>query len=635
MDSFQKRIVFMSYPRLTRVISQLVPSYFNDVMVYEGQTNEILEISKKLIYENSVDVIISGGGNGRLLKENIKKIPVIVFRVTVADLLDGIKNLSRQVSKVGILGYKDAIPDLTSYKDYISFSFNQNWYTSIEQMQQIFEEMVNEGCDGFIGTGIVCDYATDYGFPAYMVYSRENVEETFKEAFKYQLALNFNREREERTNTILNHSKKAFLFINIDRIIQTVSASAEKILGIPRNKLVGSILDEIIDVKEFNSIIYGKTEVSESIIKSKGKEFLVTWKLIKVDNQVSEVIAIIDDNFTTDLEPNKKSKELIHSGFTASYSFHNIIGHSKPIQDAIELAQGYAYTNHTVLISGETGTGKELFAQSIHSQSYRNSRPFVSVNCSALPNSLLESELFGYESGTFTGGRKEGKSGLIEQANTGTLFLDEIGDMSPEGQVMLLRVLQEKKLRRLGGNKIITVDVRVIAATNQPLENLVNKGLFRSDLYYRLNVLNIDIPPLRSRRGDIPDLVDHFINVHGLTIDDKSINIIKGLFLQTDYHWPGNIRELENLLLKMSSHTLRKPEDIKLLIEKLLSSKIYCKEDSLQYEKLNMDLDLYGERSKILEVLEQTHWNKTKAASVLGMSRTTLWRKMCEMDICS
>jgi len=634
MEAFNKHIAFISYPRLTKVVSQLVPSYLKRVIVYEGHLNEVLEISRKLIYENTVDVIISGGGNGQHLKEHIKEIPVIVFKITVADLLEGIKNLSKQVNKIGILGYKDAIPDLISYKDYISFSFTQDWYISTEQMKEIFKKMVNEGCDGFIGTGMVCDYATDHGFPAYMVYSKENVENTFKEAIKYQLALNFNREREERTNTILNHSKKAFLFINSDRIIQNVSASAEKILGIPENKLVGSILDEIIDVPEFNSIIYGKTELRENIIKFNGKQLVVTWKPIKIDNELSEVIAIIDDTFISDL-PNKNNKGLIHSGFTASLSFHNIVGHSKPIQNAIEIAQGYACTNHTVLILGETGTGKELFAQSIHNKSSRRNRPFVSVNCSALPNSLLESELFGYESGTFTGGRKEGKAGLIEQANTGTLFLDEIGDMSPEGQVMLLRVLQEKKLRRLGGNKIIPVDVRVIAATNQPLEILVNKGLFRSDLYYRLNVLNLQLPSLRSRRGDIPDLVDHFIKEHSLTIDDKTLDKIKRLFLQADYNWPGNIRELENLVIKVSSYILGKSEDIELLLEKLLIPKIICKEDLLQHEKLNIGIDKHNEKSKILEALEQTHWNKTKAAKVLGMSRSTLWRKMCEMEIIS
>ncbi|MFZ5946190.1 MAG: sigma 54-interacting transcriptional regulator [Bacillota bacterium] len=626
MSFIKKRIVFISYPRLTKVISQLVPSYLKEVLVYEGHLNEVLDITRKLIFENTVDVIISGGGNGQHIKNHIKEIPVIVFKITVADLLEGIKNLNKQVSKIGILGYKDAIPDLMAFREHISFDFTQDWFISTKQMKNKFQKMVDEGCDGFIGTGLVCDYATDFGFPAYMVYSKENVEETFKEAFKYQWALNFNREREERTNAILNYSKKAFLFINTDRKIQTANTLAEKILGISRNKLVGSFLDEIVDATEFNSVMCGEEEVSESVIKLKGKELAVTYKAIKIDNHLSEVIAILDDSCSTCIQTDKNRKESIHSGFTASYSFRNIIGHSKAIQDVIESAQGYAVSNYTILILGETGTGKELFAQSIHNHSSRNNRPFVSVNCSALPNSLLESELFGYESGTFTGGRKEGKPGLIEQANTGTLFLDEIGDMSPEGQVMLLRVLQEKKLRRLGGNKIISVDVRVVAATNQPLENLVERGLFRSDLYYRLNVLNLDLPPLRSRRGDIPDLIDHFIKEHGLSMDTKNKDIIKRLLLQADYQWPGNIRELENLFLKITCNPFSEPEEIKLLIEKLLFFGNYKGEAS------RSNACLENEEYKILEVLEQTQWNRTKAAKTLGMSRTTLWRKICNLS---
>ncbi|MFZ7102166.1 MAG: sigma 54-interacting transcriptional regulator [Peptococcaceae bacterium] len=630
MDFLKKRIVFISYPRLTKVISQLVPTYFKDVIVYEANINEVLEISRKLIYENAIDVIISGGGNGQHLKEHIKEIPVIVFKITVADLLQGIKNLSLQAGKIGILGYRDVIPDLLCYKDYISCNFMQDWYTSTEQMQKMLQKMIMNGCDGFIGTGVVCDYATDYGFPAYMVYSRENVEETFKEAFKYQWALNFNREREERTNMVLNHSKRAFLFINSDRKIQTVNSSAEQILGIPKNQLVGSVLDEIVDVAGFDSVLNGTTEVSESMVKLTGKELVVTWKPIKIDNHLTEVIGIFDDN----LDLQKAKKDLLGSGFTASYHFENIIGQSKPIRDAVELARDYAATGLTVLIRGETGTGKELFAQSIHNQSSRSSRPFVSVNCSALPDSLLESELFGYETGTFTGGRKGGKLGLIEQANFGTLFLDEIGDMSLHGQVLLLRVLQERKLRRLGGTKNIPVDVRVIAATNQPLEIFVNKGLFRSDLYYRLNVLNLNLPPLRLRREDIPELTGYFIKEYGLNMNGKILDILNRMLMQADHPWLGNIRELENFVLRINSFVRKKPKNVNRLIEELLQSGISSLENT-RYDQgnLSMNPERQNEKTKILEVLEQMRWNKTMTAKALGVSRTTLWRKMCEMGI--
>ncbi|MDR7868730.1 MAG: sigma 54-interacting transcriptional regulator [Sporomusaceae bacterium] len=630
-----KRIVLMSYPRLTKVISQLVPSYLKEVIVYEAQIHEVLDISRKLIYENAVDVIISGGGNGQCLKENIKEIPVIVFKITVANLLEGIKSLSKQSSKIGILGYKNAIPDLLTYREYIACDFVQEWYDNQEQMPEIFGRMVDSGCDGFIGTGVVCDYATDFGFSAYMVYSRDNVENTFREAFEYEGTISFNKEREERTNVILNHSKRAFLFINPDRIIQTANSSAEKILGIPGNKLVGSNLDEIVSLSEYDSIING-TE-TESMIKMMGKELVVTWKPIRIENQLKEVIAFFDDSYNDlDLGLYKSRKELLQSGFFASYSFRNIVGHSKPLQDAIDLARDYARNNLTVLIRGETGTGKELFAQSIHTHSSRSNRPFVSVNCSALPESLLESELFGYESGTFTGGRKEGKPGLIERADTGTLFLDEIGDMSLEGQVMLLRVLQEKKVRRLGGNKIIPVDVRIIAATNQPLESLIHKELFRSDLYYRLNVLSLEIPPLRGRRGDIPDLVEHFVNEHKIAdCSGEFLETLKTAFQQVDYYWPGNIRELENVFLRITASKCRTPQEINLLLTRLLNTfALYPEGTRLNDERISdRSLTAREEKAQILQTLERMHWNKTKAAKFLGMSRTTFWRKLSDLGI--
>lgn len=637
MNPGEKRIVFISYPRLTKVIAQLVPSYLKEVIVYEANIEEVLDISRKLIYENAVDVIISGGGNGQCLKEHIKEIPVIVFKITVANLLEGLKGLNKQASKIGILGYQNAIPDIWAYRDLIACNYVQEWYSNQEQMEAIFKRMIKSGCDGFIGTGVVCDYATDSGFPAYMVYSRENVENTFREAFNYEGSILFNKEREERTNIILNHSKRAFLFIGPDRKIQTANSSAVKILGIPGDKLVGSNLEELVNLNEFDAIVNSNAEVTESMIKMVGKELVVTWRPIRIENQIKEVIAFFDDSDPLEIGFRKNRKELLQSGFVASYSFRNIVGHSKLLQDAIELARDYADNTLTVLIRGETGTGKELFAQSIHNQSFRSSRPFVSVNCSALPKTLLESELFGYESGTFTGGRKEGKPGLIEQANSGTLFLDEIGDMSLEGQVMLLRVLQEKKVRRLGGNRIIPVDVRVIAATNQPLESLVHKESFRADLYYRLNVLSLQIPPLRSRRGDIPDLVEHFIAEHRINCHSDTLEALKSAFQQVDYHWPGNIRELENVLLRVTSAKCRTPREINTLLVGLLDTAALYPENAriaMEPEPLPSRQSVpRGERAQILAVLEQVHWNKTKAAQLLGMSRTTFWRKLSELRI--
>ncbi|NLZ90935.1 MAG: sigma 54-interacting transcriptional regulator, partial [Clostridiales bacterium] len=246
----------------------------------------------------------------------------------------------------------------------------------------------------------------------------------------------------------------------------------------------------------------------------------------------------------------KRVLELVYS-MTSSpdITFDDILGVSDGIEYAKKIARMVANSNSTVLIRGESGTGKELFARSIHRASRRKDGPFVPVNCGALPDSLLESELFGYEEGAFTGARRGGKQGLFRFADGGTLFLDEIGELSPHLQVKLLRVLQEGGIRRVGGTEETKVDVRIIAATSRNLEEMLEQGLFRDDLYYRLNVVPLFVPPLRQRKEDIPILVDSFIG----KVSENMGKPVKGITRQaveklTSYNWPGNVRELSNVI---------------------------------------------------------------------------------------
>jgi propionate catabolism operon transcriptional regulator len=628
----EKQVAFISYPRLTQTVLEFIPDLFDKVDVYDADVSEVLAIARKLIYSRSVEVIISAGGNGEYLRTHIDEIPVIVFNITVADILEGIKSLSKASKKVGILGYRNVIPDITKYEEYISFDFCQGWYTDSQDMERLLVAMIKDGCDGFIGGGLVCDCAIKYGYPAYIVYSKENIEKAFKEAFKYQYALYFNREKEERINTILNYSKRAFLFINTDKQIVNVNPSAESILGIHKNQLIGKQIDSIINIKEIDALIMGQLNVKESLTVYKGKPLTITWMPFKSDGQVTDIMAILD-NKQNNYSIRENGKNSLNDGYVSKYTFDDILGHSKSITNTIETAIKYAETDFTILIRGETGTGKELFAQAIHNHSLRSNKPFVSVNCSSIPKSLLESELFGYESGTFTGGRKDGKLGLIEQANTGTLFLDEIGDISIEAQIMLLRVLQEKQLRRLGSNKIIPIDVRIIAATNQHLEELINKGLFRLDLYYRLNVLSLDIPPLRDRKEDIPEIIKKgFINKHGIDIKDSTIDILIDKLMRVDYKWPGNIRELENIFIR-AINSIGIKDTIEGIINDLSNNQnIYLNNTSTNMQERACE-DISDERDRILKALEEARWNKSKAANTLGMSRTTLWRKMNDLNI--
>jgi DNA-binding NtrC family response regulator len=306
------------------------------------------------------------------------------------------------------------------------------------------------------------------------------------------------------------------------------------------------------------------------------------------------------------------------------FNFDNITGLSKLLQDAIEVAKKVADTDTTVLIEGETGTGKDLLAQSIHNSSARRSKPFVAINCSSFSKELLESEMFGYKTGAFTGANKN-KKGLFEEANLGTLFLDEIGEMDISLQAKLLRVIETGSFIKLGDTKPSSVDIRIIAATNRNLEDEIEKGNFRPDLFYRIGVMKIELPALRNRKEDIPSLIDSYVNVYNEKLK-RTIKEIEPGFTKrlTEYNFPGNIRELKNLIeravILTSGNVLKESS--------LPAELLKCKSNSLP-DNITEFVSLEElEKVHITKILDYTEGNKTKAAEILGIGLTTLYRKL-------
>jgi DNA-binding NtrC family response regulator len=312
------------------------------------------------------------------------------------------------------------------------------------------------------------------------------------------------------------------------------------------------------------------------------------------------------------------------------YEFDNIKGRSGVMQEIFSTISRVAPTRATVLLAGESGVGKDLIARAIHFHSPRRDRPFVKINCTALPENLMESELFGYEKGAFTGAAQS-KPGKFEQADTGTVLLDEIGDVPASIQVKLLRVLQEREIERLGSNKTLHIDVRIIAATNQDLRAALEQGAFREDLYYRLNVVPINIPPLRARREDIPFLAWHFVKA--LAADNGSqVQSMTDAALQklTEYYWPGNVRELQNVIersLVLCSGTTLDAEDIKLETSPRPRPQTG---DHLLPDGVTLD---QFEQSIIREALQRAEGNKSQAARILGLSRNALRYRLTQMGL--
>ncbi|MBC2579614.1 sigma 54-interacting transcriptional regulator [Clostridium sp. DJ247] len=447
------------------------------------------------------------------------------------------------------------------------------------------------------------------------------------------------KELNEKFEKILEASHDLICFVDERRIISYINPSYEKYFGIKSSNIVGKDLLEVspngLRLKVFNT----KKPVENVIVKNYFN-ILSTVEPIFIDGVFKGVISIskpINElrDLVEKLEQSEERlnyyKEELNRHTKLSSSFNSIIGCSSSLKDCLIIAEKASKSTSTVLIRGESGTGKELIAQAIHNSSDRQDKPFVRVNCAAIPENLLESELFGYEKGAFTGAVKS-KPGKFAIANGGTIFLDEIGDMPALMQVKLLRVLQEKEFESVGSVTTQKVDVRIIAATNRNLEEMIKEQSFREDLYYRLNVLNILLPPLRNRKQDINLLVEHFIHKINNKIN-KNISGIdkKSLMYLQEYHWPGNIRELENIIeraINMCDGTIITEKDLP----------FYIKNE--EYESGNLVKLKNGElltleeyEKEIITLAMKKYGSYNKSAKALGVTHRTISLKCKKYDI--
>ena len=440
--------------------------------------------------------------------------------------------------------------------------------------------------------------------------------------------------------TIMETTNDAIVYVNKEGYIEMISKPYADFLQVKREEVIGKHVRDVIENTRMDVVI--KTGVSEiaEVQEINGNKMIATRIPVFVKGNVVGAVGRVLFRDINELNAlymkiSKIEKELnlykdeFKKVNSAKYSLDSIISESKSMHKIKELTKRTAKTNSNVLILGESGTGKELFAHAIHSISRRSNAPFIKVNCGAIPYELLESELFGYEEGSFTGAKKGGKIGKFKAADGGTIFLDEIGDLPMNMQVKLLRVLQDKEIERIGSNSSEKVDVRIITATNRDLEEMVSEGKFRLDLYYRLNVLTIKVPPLRERKDDIPILSEYLIqkisrreNIRVDRISDSALEYLKR------YNWPGNVRELENILERainfLDEETVIKPEHLPSKITGIMRKK------KIRTLKLTLE---EVERQAIIDSLIFSNGNKTKAASILDISRTSLYEKIDKYNI--
>lgn len=432
-------------------------------------------------------------------------------------------------------------------------------------------------------------------------------------------------------------------FTLVDSEGRIVKWNYEKLLGIKEKDAIGKPVEEVIENTRLHIVVKTGEKEIRHIQRIQGHDMVANRvPIIRNGKIIGAVGAVLFKNASDVREMTKELINLenklneykgeIERLRDSKYSFDSIITQDSKMEYLKRLGRTAAQSNSTVLILGELGTGKELFAQAIHKASYRKYGPFVPINCAAIPRELLESELFGYESGAFTGARKGGKPGKFELANGGTIFLDEIGDMPLDMQVKLLRVLEEKEFERVGGNKKINLDARIIAATHDNIEEAVEKGRFREDLYYRLNVISIDIPPLRERINDIPILAQYLLDnlCEELGAEKKRLNE-NTVSILMKHTWPGNVRELRNILeraITISDGNEILPEH---LPERLLNGNLRKRTiDNIVPLKYVIE---NAEREAIIDAIIYADGNKTLAAEKLGIHRTALYKKISKYGI--
>jgi PAS domain S-box-containing protein len=617
-------LIIAPHPEVLKIAEQAVHKN-EKVQVDYGLLEDAIPIA--LAAESKgAQVIISRGGTTRLLEQCGLTIPVVDIAVSPFTMLDAIHNAQKFNRKITVMGSVRIIRGVEKLGKILNVDL---------EIHEIFnrtgaEEYVKSRMQSknplqvLLGGAVAESLANDYSLPTvFLKTSQEDIESALEEAYRLLEVRRKEAQKTEQFKAILDNINHGVIAVDKHGVITTFNKAAGKITGVAQQNAEGKMIGKVLSQDNTLAVVKsGRSQLGELL--RIGRTMVLSNKVpVKVADDIMGAVETLEDVTKIREYENIIRVKMSEKGHVAHFSFTDIIGVSRSIDKSINLAKKYAEVDSTILIEGESGTGKEVFAQAIHSASSRCKGPFVAVNCGAIPDSILESELFGYQAGAFTGARREGKDGLFTQAHTGTIFLDEISQTSPNFQTTLLRVIQEMEVRPLGSDKVIPIDIRIIVATNRRLKQEVDHGIFRSDLYYRLNILRLDIPPLRYRKEDIPHLVRHFIGLNTAKLG-KRLSISQGaMSCLTNYSWPGNIRELQNVIERLCVTSDSNIDD-RLVIETLDECDI---EDPRNAERIDCI-----RKSHILEVLRQCGNNKKIAAEKLGISRTTLWRELKRND---
>lgn len=627
------RICFIApYDEIFELAQQVKQELSLDFMIKKGNLEEGIKPAIEA-EKQGAQAIISRGGTASFIKQNVD-IPVTEIRVTGYDILKSLYPYRNTTSTIGVVGYRNVVDGCLTVAKILNIPIKEIILSNEEEkidwnsIQQEVSQLIKDyNINTLIGDTTIISRLPSLNININLITSgKEAIMQTIEESSNILQVRDTEKEKSKKFEAVLDFVNDGVIATDESGIITVINPVAENIFSVKREEAIGSPIKDIIPNTGVMDVLHSKNADIQKLQEVSGS-YIMTHRIpIVVNDLVKGVVATFQD--TSDIQgAEQKIRQNLHAkGFITRYHFKDLLTKNPKMKKLIHVAKGFAKTDATILIEGESGTGKEMLSQSIHNLSKRKDNPFVAINCAALPANLLESELFGYVEGAFTGARKGGKPGLFELAHNGTIFLDEIGEMDKGLQARLLRVLEEKQVMRIGSDKVIPIDIRIIAATNANLKNQIKQGKFRMDLYYRLNVLRLQTIPLRERKEDIGYLTKYFTrminNKYGRQMERLSPDVIK---LLSQYSWPGNIRELKNIVERLILSTTKDYitlEDAEFLIEEITNdSTLIQEENSPNLLKGTMD-DI--KRKIILKVLEEENYNKSRTAKRLGIDRSTV-----------
>lgn len=594
------------------------------VLVSYADTN-IPESIQNISLPSTLKVVISRGGTATYFRKHYPYL-VLEMKSDVCDIIECYNELTKPQGTIAVIGVQNIIYGFNYINQFISNPVKNIYIDAPEKAKDLLQHAYADGIRYFIGdTSVKLLPHTKDIHSAIIGCRDEEILEVLKEADLFVKTLEKEEQTERQTAALTDYIHNGILSLDKENRVTIYNPEAQNLLGLTKNALLHHILWEIFPEFSFlQDHPLEKPKLSQ-IVSIRGKEILMNFIPVRLEEtNLGMVITLKLAKEISELEHELRRRKS-DSGFIAKYHFEDIIYQSESMKHTLFLAKEFAQYDSPILIYGKSGVGKEMVCQSIHNASPRAAEPFVAINCAAIPPTLIESELFGYEDGAFTGARHKGKPGVFELAHRGTIFLDEISDLPYEYQGRLLRVVQEKQIMRIGGAKVIPVDVRIICASNKNLFQLMCEGKFREDLFFRINILNLNIPSLDARKEDISCLVDYFYEKYSKKYQKKNTSIpsqIKQMLENRAY--VGNIRELEAIMERCV---------ILGTFDTVLEEQDYSHnpiENTCTPDKL-LDLKTYTQ-AYIERIYNLTGGSTKKTCEILKINRSTLWKKLSKSD---